>query len=155
MGKSVASFPAESTTKPRLDIFGLALTRRSGGASMAPIKFTNADRVKPAVGRSATTRPSTITMVRVQTAMISSRRCVIRMQAVPVPAACLMWISNCRVASCPRADVGSSRMAQRTGLSVTLKARAISTICRVPIGRFATLVSSGMPWPGKISSKVR
>jgi hypothetical protein len=40
-------------------------------------------------------------------------------------------------------DVGSSRMTRRTGVSVSEKARATSTICRRPIGRSPTM-SSGL-----------
>ena len=45
-------------------------------------------------------------------------------------------------------------MTSRTGVSVTEKARAISTIWRRPIDRSPTTSPASMPWPGKISSSL-
>ena len=49
-------------------------------------------------------------------------------------------------------EVGSSRITSRAGVSVTVKARAISTIWRWPIDEVADQSPAPMPWPGKISS---
>ena len=51
-------------------------------------------------------------------------------------------------------EVGSSRMTSVTGVSVTVKARAISTIWRRAIERSPTMSPASMPWPGKISSSL-
>ena len=51
-------------------------------------------------------------------------------------------------------EVGSSRMTSFTGVSVTEKARAISTICRRAMPRSPTTSPAEMPWPGKISSSL-
>ena len=51
-------------------------------------------------------------------------------------------------------EVGSSRMTRRSGSSVTVKARATSTIWRRPIDRSPTTSAGPMPWPGKISSSL-
>ena len=45
-------------------------------------------------------------------------------------------------------------MTSRAGASETVKARAISTICRRPIDRSCTRSPAPTPWPGKISSSL-
>ena len=51
-------------------------------------------------------------------------------------------------------EVGSSRMTSFSGSSVTVKARAISTIWRRAMERSPTMAPGEMPWPGKISSSL-
>ena len=51
-------------------------------------------------------------------------------------------------------EVGSSRMTSFSGSSVTVKARATSTIWRRAMERSPTMAPGEMPWPGKISSSL-
>ena len=62
--------------------------------------------------------------------------------------------SNCPAVCASSEEVGSSRMTRRAGASETVKARAISTICRRPIDRSCTRSPGLTPWPGKISSSL-
>ena len=51
-------------------------------------------------------------------------------------------------------EVGSSRMTSFSGSSVTVKARATSTIWRRAMERSPTMAPGEIPWPGKISSSL-
>ena len=51
-------------------------------------------------------------------------------------------------------EVGSSRMTTWAGVSVTVKARAISTICRRAIESVPASLPRSIPWPGKIASSM-
>ena len=52
-------------------------------------------------------------------------------------------------------EVGSSRITRRAGVSVSVKARAFSTICRSVSVRSETGEPGAMRWPGNSSSSAR
>ncbi len=64
-----------------------------------------------------------------------------------------MYRRSCMLRSESSDDVGSSRMSSRRLGS--LAARAISTICRCPMGRSPTRAWTSMPASGKTRSMLR
>ena len=105
-------------------------------------------------GRSPTTLPSRITTMRSEVSRISPRRCEIRMQLAAAATKRRTKASSWPAACASSEEVGSSRMTRLSGSSVTVKARATSTIWRRPIDRSRTMSPAPMPWPGKISSSL-
>ncbi len=77
-----------------------------------------------------------------------------RITAPPPATNRLTKARSCPATTASSDDVGSSRMTSFTGVSVTEKARAISTICRREMPRSPTTSPGAMPWPGKISSSM-
>ena len=69
---------------------------------------------------------------------ISPRRCEIRTTLPPSAAKRRTWASSWPASTLSSDEVGSSRMTSLAGASVTVKARAISTICRRAIERSPT-----------------
>jgi hypothetical protein len=69
-----------------------------------------------------------MTMMRLAVDSTSPRRWEMRMQAPPPATNRRTKASNCPATWTSSEEVGSSRMTSETGVSVTEKARAISTI---------------------------
>ena len=69
-----------------------------------------------------------------------------------LPPGFLTKARSCSAVTASSEEVGSSRMTRRSGMSVTVKARAISAIWRLPMGKSEMASLGLMPWPGKISS---
>ena len=118
----------------------------------APMAATSLSRSKADARSFATTWPSRMTMRRSHVPSTSPRRCEMKIQLAP--AATMRrtkersWPAVCELSE----EVGSSRMMSLGGISVTVKARATSTIWRFPIGRSRTASAMPIPWPGKMSS---
>ena len=75
-----------------------------------------------------------------------------RMQLLPPATKRRTKASNCPAVWASSDEVGSSRMTSSSGSSVTVKARATSTIWRLPIDRSLMMSEGLIPCPGNISS---
>ena len=114
-------------------------------SGMWPIALTSDSRSKVAAAASATTRPSRITTIRSAVVRISPRRCEMRIVEPPSAQNRRTNARSWPATTASRLDVGSSRMTSRAGRSVTVKARAISTICRRVRERSLTISCGEMP----------
>src|SRR5579885_871829 len=101
------------------------------------------------IRRSATLRPSYMTMIRSQTTKRSCRRWVIRMTLTPRALTVLMSSRTASTSATASAAVGSS-MISTSGSKET--ARPMAMLCRWPPERFSTLkVVSGIRMPSRLS----
>ncbi len=135
--------------------FGGRRRRTQGRArsTPCPIAATMLSRVQSGVGRSSTMLPSRMTTILSLAARTSGILCEIKIAALPAATKRRMWAMSAAAAPASSDDVGSSRMTRAAFSVVSVKARAISTIWRRPIGKSPTTSLSFRSWPGKIRSK--
>ncbi len=131
-----------------------ASVRAGAWPAAPPMVATSRSRSKLAAASLATTLPSRMTTMRSAVPRTSPSRCEIRMQLCPSATLRRTKARSWPAAWASSEEVGSSRMTSCSGSSVTVKARATSTICRRPIERSPTTSPGSMPWPGKIASSL-